>query len=177
MATQKPAAKAAKSKKVTAKAAEETKKLPKNPNEFSYRGDEELIIKASDFLALAEAIEIAVNKGVKTDFPQRFKYIASATGIDVTNPTQEEIRTGAVRAMMDVEQTFEAGNAAQTYEAWLVPKVIDAKTKIFQIHAQNVEAGKAVKYDVLQKEAQELQEVQRQAAEAKEATEKPESEA
>lgn len=157
--------KAAAKKATTAKEpVEETKKLPKNPNEFSYRGDEDLIIKANEFLLLAEALEIAIQNGVETSYPTAYKYIASATGIDVPNPTKEEINTGAVRQMMDIEKTFSQGNVAQSYKPWLVPKVVDAKTKIFEIHARNVQDGRAVEYKVLQEEAKAKQKAAAEAA-------------
>lgn len=176
MAVKKPAVKkAAPKKRVSkAKAQEETAKLPPNPNEYSYRGDEDLVIKAKDFLALAEAIEIAVSNGTEAVYPTQLKYIATATGIDVPNPTKEEIKTGAVRAMMDVEGTFAQDNIQQNYKPWLVPKVIDSKKIIFSTHAANVKAGLAVKYDILQAEAQEKQAAAQAAqvvAQAKEAGE------
>ena len=141
--------------KVSKAAAEVTTKLPKNPNSYTYRGDEMLSVKASEFLALAEAIELSVQNGVDATYPTAIKYIATATGIDVPNPSAEEIKTGAVRPMMDIEGTFNKGNLTQNYQAWLVPKVIDAKTLIFEIHARNVEEGNAVEYTILQKEAEE----------------------
>lgn len=124
--------------------AEEKVELPKNPNEYSYRGDEILQIKASDFLAMAKAIEIALQKGTKLCYPTVNKYIASATGIDVPNPTQEEIKTGAVRPIMDVDKTFSQSNIKQEFEPWLVPDIVGAKNIVFEVHAENVKSGNAV---------------------------------
>lgn len=153
--------------KTKAVEAETKAKLPKNPNEYSYRGDEILQIKASDFLLLANAIEIAIQNGVTAEYPTATKYIAAATGIDVPNPTAEEIRTQAVRPLMDIEKTFSRENLEQRYAEWLVPTVINSKNVIFEIHSQNVEAGNAVLAQTLATERAAAQEAAR--AKAKEA--------
>ena len=141
----------------------ETIQLPKTPDQYSYRGDEDLIIKASEFLVFAEALEIAVQNGTDLYYPSKIKYIDSITEVEVPNPTEEEIRTRAVRAIMHIDATFDDDNLKQNYKSWLVPKVIDAKTSIFSIHARNVQEGRATELSVLQKEAQEAN-VARQAA-------------
>jgi len=141
-----------------AKQEEEKAKLPKNPNEYTYRGDEVLQIKASTFLALAKAIEISVSQGSKVTFPTVNKYIAAATGIDVENPAQKEIETGAVRPIMDVDKTFDQNNAKQEFEAWMVPDVVNAKHLLFEVHAENVKAGNAVHFSVIQEEQKAKQE-------------------
>lgn len=148
-----------KSKKVEAKAETEVKQeLPKNPQEFSYRGNENVTIPAKLFLMLYRANDAALRQGTKGHFPTAFQWVNAATGMGVPNPKESDIKEGKVTQIMSVDNTFSQGNYVETFEPWLFPDVIQAKDLMLQIHTENVEKGIAVPIQELQAEAKKAQE-------------------
>jgi len=150
-------AKATKEKvKATAKTqaeAEVKQELPKNPQEYSYRGDEQITISANLFLMLYRANDAAIRKGTTGHFPIAFQWVNAATGMPVSNPKEIDIKEGRVTQIMSTERTFSQGNYAETFEPWLFPDVVRAKDEMLKVHSKNVEEGIATKISVLQEEA------------------------
>lgn len=130
----------------------EAVELPKDPNTMSYRGDEIITMKASDFLKIAEAVNLAIEQGITNVFPQQIKFVEVATGKDVEEPTQEAYNNGEITEVMDVDRTFAPNNVRADYAEWLVPKVVDAKNLMYNIHAEHVKQGKATPINVIQAE-------------------------
>lgn len=145
---------------------EVTQELPKNPMEYTYRGNEIIEIPASLFLQLYRANDAAMTQGTKQFFPPALEWVSVATGMPVKDPKEIDIKEGRVVQTLSVERTFVQENIAETYEPWLYPDVIKAKDAMIQIHTKNVNEGNAVKISDLQKERQEQQKKARAAAQA-----------
>lgn len=164
-----------KSKKATVKTkaeAEVKQELPKNPQEYSYRGDEQITIPASLFLMLYRANDAALRQGTKGHFPTAFQWVNAATGLPVQNIKEADIKEGKVTQIMSVDNTFSQGNYVETFEPWLFPDIIRAKDQMLKIHTESVESGLAVPIKELQEEAKKAAEEQeRMRAEAQKAAE------
>tara|TARA_R110000796_G_scaffold36418_2_gene92768 strand:- start:299 stop:784 length:486 start_codon:yes stop_codon:yes gene_type:complete len=141
---------AKKSKKATLEVVQE---LPKNPQEYSYRGDELLEIPASLFLMLYRANDTAINQGTKREFPTATEWVSVATGMPVKQPKEADIKEGLVTQVMSIQRTFSQENLAETFEPWLYPDIIRAKDAMINIHSKAVEDGIATKITDLQAQA------------------------
>lgn len=147
------------------KTEEVEQQLPKNPQEYSYKGDEIIEIPASLFLTLYRANDVAINKGTKREFPTATEWVSVATGMPVSNPKEADIKNGLIRQVMSIQRTFSQENLSETFEPWLYPDVIQAKEMMINIHSENVEKGVATKITELQ--AQARAEAEKAASEAK----------
>lgn len=152
--------------KVKAKKEEVTQELPKNPQEYSYRGDELIEIPASLFLLLYRANETALQKGVKRKYPTAFEWISVATQLPVQNPKEIDIKEGRVTQVMSIGNTFSQENMVESFDEWLFPNIIQAKEALISVHNKAVQDGIAVKISELQEEAQKKAAEQKAAAEA-----------
>lgn len=149
------------------KTTEVEQELPKNPQEYSYRGDELIEIPASLFLSLYKANDDAIRKGTKIEFPTAFDWVSTATGLPVTNPKEVDIKEGKVSQVMSIEKTFTQGNVSESFEPWLYPNIISAKEQMIAIHNKAVEDGVASKISDLQNEAKAAAEDAKNKATAK----------
>lgn len=131
----------------------EQQELPRNPQEYSYAGDEEITIPASMFLSWYRAIDAALRQGTKTSFPTAVEWISTSTHLPVENPTAEDKAAGKVAQIMSVEKTFSRENMHESFEAWLYPDVIQAKDSMIAVHSKSVDAGIATKITELQERA------------------------
>ena len=145
---------ATKDQKKKGKTEEVEQALPKNPQEYSYRGDEMIEIPASLFLSLYRANDVAINKGTKREFPTATEWISATTGMGVDNPKEADIKEGRVRQVMSIQRTFSQENLSETFEPWLFPDIIKAKEFMINIHSENVEKGVATKISELQAQAE-----------------------
>lgn len=136
------------------KEAEVEQELPKNPQEYSYRGDEMISIPASLFLALYKANDTAIRKGTKVEFPTAFDWVSATTGMPVRNPKEADIKAGKITQVMSIEKTFSQENLVETFEPWLYPDIIRAKEQMIAIHNKAVEDGIATKITDLKAQAQ-----------------------
>lgn len=151
------------------KTEEVEQELPKNPQEYSYKGDELIQIPASLFLTLYRANDVAISKGTKREFPTATEWVSTTTGMSVLNPKEADIKNGLVRQIMSIQRTFSQENLAETFEPWLYPDIIQAKEMMINLHNENVENGIAIKISELQ--AQAKAEGEKAAKEAKEKAE------
>ena len=136
---------------------EVVKELPKNPMEYTYRGDETVEIPASLFLKLYRANDAAVAQGTKGQFPPAFMWVSVTTGMEVKEPKELDIKEGRVVQTMSVERTFGRENYVETFEPWLFPDIIQAKDEMIRIHTKNVNEGICIKITDLEKERKEAQ--------------------
>lgn len=139
--------------KVTKKSPNKTVELPKNPQEYSYEGHEDVIIPASLFLLLYRANDKALNSGISRKFPTVTEWVSIATGAEVDKPTATQIQAGEVRQVMSIEKTFQPGNIQETFEDWMYPEVIQVKEALIDVHSRMVETGVATKITDLQAKA------------------------
>lgn len=146
---------------------EVVQELPKNPMEYTYRGDEDVVIPASLFLKLYRANDAAVAQGTKGQFPPAFMWVSVATGMEVKDPKEIDIKEGRVVQTMSVERTFGRENYVETFEPWLFPDIIQAKDEMIKIHTKNVNEGICIKITELEAERKKAQaEAIKQAQEA-----------
>ena len=154
-------------KKKSAKDAVVEQELPKNPQEYSYVGDETIEIPASLFLSLYRANDVAIAKGTKREFPTAYEWVSTSTGMPVVNPKEADIKGGLVTQVMSIGNTFSQGNLTETFEPWLFPDIIKAKEAMIQIHTEAVEKGIATKITDLQANAKAAAEKAAKVAERK----------
>ena len=138
--------------------------LPKNPQEYSYKGDEILEIPAKLFLLLYRANEKAIQEGVRREFPTATEWVSAATGLPVPNPKEVDIKAGLTTQVMSINKTFSQGNIQETFSEWLFPDVIQAKEELINIHNKAVESGIATKISDLQSQAREEAKARAEAA-------------
>jgi hypothetical protein len=131
--------------------------LPKNPNEYSYRGQEDVVVPAHVFLAMNKAINTVLEKGTTTTFPEVVKWVSIATGTEVANPSAEEKQQGLVAPTVDIKATFEPSNSKVAFEPWLYPDIVGLKDALLFVHTTNVKSGVAVPIEELIAEAKAKQ--------------------
>lgn len=143
------------SKETSKKRAEgASQDLPKNPQEYSYRGDETVEMPSNVFLLIYRALDRALQKGTTISYPTVTEWVNTSTGMQIGNPNEKDIKAGKVRQIMSVEKTFDPSNALESFAEWLVPEVIQAKDMLIAVHNESVQKGNAVKISELQRERQ-----------------------
>jgi hypothetical protein len=130
----------------------------KNPMNFGYLGDEQITISAKEFMALKVAVEHGINATAESYMPEVLRYLSTADGSHVENPSAEDIKLGVVVPVTDREATFNANNVKFKYSSKLTVDMVDAQQLIMEIHTRNVENGVAKSREELEK-ANELTEV------------------
>jgi hypothetical protein len=140
---------------------EEKVKLPKLPNEYSYRGSELISMTAEEFFAIRKAIDIALANAIETKFISIPEWISTATGAVLSEPpSQLDIKQGLAKQVTSTDKTFSEGNYQESYAAWVFPEVLGASEVFAQVHGRMVQEGVATPIAVLKAEYEANQERQ-----------------
>ena len=134
--------------------------LPKNANEYSYRGQEDVVVPAHVFLTMNKVINEVLERGTTTNYPEVIKWVSVATGAEVANPSEEEKTQGLVAATVDIKATFEPSNTKVAFEPWLYPDIVGMKDALLFVHSTNVRNGVATPIAELVAEAKNAQAAQ-----------------
>lgn len=131
-----------------------TIELPKNPQEYSYRGDEQITMSAAVFMMLYRANDSALKEAMTANYPTITEWVSTATRITVdTELSDTEKASGQYQEVMSVAKTYAQSNVQESTAEWAFPEVIQVKDALIQIHQAMVESGVAIHMSELQAEA------------------------
>ena len=115
----------------------------KNPMNYGYFGDEQIVITAREFMSLKAAVEHGINATSESYMPEVLKYVNTEDSSLVDSPSNEDLISGKVVPVTDREATFNPSNVKFKYSTKLTPDMVDAQQLIMEIHTRNVESGNA----------------------------------
>jgi hypothetical protein len=115
----------------------------KNPMNYGYFGDEQIVITAREFMSLKAAVEHGINATSESYMPEVLKYVNTEDSSLVDSPSKEDLISGKVVPVTDREATFNPSNVKFKYSTKLTPDMVDAQQLIMEIHTRNVESGNA----------------------------------
>lgn len=115
----------------------------KNPMNYGYFGDENVVITAREFMMLKAAVEHGINATSESYMPEVLKYVNTEDSSIVEFPSDEDLISGKVVPVTDREATFSPRNVKFKYSTKLTPDMVDAQQLIMEIHTRNVESGNA----------------------------------
>jgi hypothetical protein len=115
----------------------------KNPMNYGYFGNEEVVITAREFMMLKAAVEHGINATSESYMPEVLKYVNTEDSSIVETPSDEDLISGKVVPVTDREATFSPRNVKFKYSTKLTPDMVDAQQLIMEIHTRNVESGNA----------------------------------
>jgi hypothetical protein len=115
----------------------------KNPMNYGYIGNEEIVISAREFMMMKAAVEHGINATSESYMPEILKYVNTEDSSIVESPSDEDLMSGKVVPVTDREATFNPRNVKFKYSTKLTPDMVEAQELILEIHTRNVEMGNA----------------------------------
>jgi hypothetical protein len=115
----------------------------KNPMNYGYIGNEEIVISAREFMMMKAAVEHGINATSESYMPEILKYVNTEDSSIVESPSDEDLMSGKVVPVTDREATFNPRNVKFKYSTKLTPDMVAAQELILEIHTRNVEMGNA----------------------------------
>ena len=115
----------------------------KNPMNYGYIGNEEIVISAREFMMMKAAVEHGINATSESYMPEVLKYVNTEDSSIVESPSDEDLMSGKVVPVTDREATFNPRNVKFNYSTKLTPDMVAAQELILEIHTRNVEMGNA----------------------------------
>ena len=115
----------------------------KNPMNYGYIGNEEIVISAREFMMMKAAVEHGINATSESYMPEVLKYVNTQDSSIVESPSDEDLMSGKVVPVTDREATFNPRNVKFKYSTKLTPDMVAAQELILEIHTRNVEMGNA----------------------------------
>lgn len=115
----------------------------KNPMNYGYIGNEEIVISAREFMMMKAAVEHGINATSESYMPEVLKYVNTEDSSIVESPSDEDLMSGKVVPVTDREATFNPKNVKFKYSTKLTPDMVAAQELILEIHTRNVEMGNA----------------------------------
>ena len=115
----------------------------KNPMNYGYIGNEEIVISAREFMMMKAAVEHGINATSESYMPEVLKYVNTEDSSIVESPSDEDLMSGKVVPVTDREATFNPRNVKFKYSTKLTPDMVAAQELILEIHTRNVEMGNA----------------------------------
>lgn len=120
-----------------------------------YNGQEDITIKAHEYVLLKIAVEQAMQNLVTASFPEVVAFMDPETGAYVESPTEEQLADKSVVSAVSPERTFSAENRKISYDGKVTQELLSARELVVLIHQRNVEAGLTTDVEILQKEFEE----------------------
>jgi hypothetical protein len=115
----------------------------KNPMNYGYIGNEEIVISAREFMMMKAAVEHGINATSESYMPEVLKYVNTEDSSIVESPSDEDLMSGKVVPVTDREATFNPRNVKFKYSTKLTPDMVAAQELILEIHTRNVDMGNA----------------------------------
>jgi len=115
--------------------------MNKNPNDYSYKGDEKFEIDAREYMFLNTIVQKSFEDYTKFYHPERFMYVDAKTSKPVKGPKQEDIDSGKVLMTLDEQATFAPNNIKIFYDAKMPREMLAATGCALDIHMRNIEKG------------------------------------
>lgn len=115
----------------------------KNPMNYGYIGNEEIVISAREFMMMKAAVEHGINATSESYMPEVLKYINTEDSSIIEAFSEEDLMSGKVVPVTDREATFNPKNVKFKYSTKLTPDMVAAQELILEIHTRNVEMGNA----------------------------------
>lgn len=112
--------------------------------------DAKVEMSGYEFSLLSTVLDEMFQQNVKSVYPFRFTFIDKDEE-PVENPTEEQLKSGEVRQVLDVPATTAGSNKMEAYVGEMPYMVLEAKRNSLEIHHREIEKGNAVSFEELQK--------------------------
>lgn len=133
----------------------------KNPNEFVYEPGVNVELPGEFFAYIMRYIGGVVDTNSKSYFTDRFKFVNPETGKEIKKPKQEDIESGKVIKVTDIEGTLQS--EPKFYRTRTAVEGIHMLNIMNGFHMKNIEEGKAISIqdykDKMEQQKQELETV------------------
>lgn len=128
----------------------------KNPNNFVYEQGVNVEIPGEFFSYLMRYVGGVIDENSKSYYTDRFKFVNTESGKEVKKPKQEDIDSGKVVKVTDIESTL--GSEAKFYRNRTALEGIHILNIMNGYHMVNIEEGKATSIDEIRKKMEQSQE-------------------
>lgn len=127
----------------------------KNPNNFVYEQGVNVEIPGEFFSYLMRYVGGVIDENSKSYYTDRFKFVNRESGKEVKKPKQEDIDSGKVVKVTDIESTL--GSEAKFYRNGTALEGIHILNIMNGYHMVNIEEGKATSIDEIRKKMEQEQ--------------------
>src|SRR5690606_19405236 len=127
----------------------------KNPNNFIYEQGVNVEIPGEFFSYLMRYVGRVIDENSKTYHTDRFKFVNAESGKEVKKPKQEDIDSGKVVKVTDIEATL--SSEPKFYRNRTALEGIHILNIMNGYHMINIEEGKATSIDEIRKKMEEAQ--------------------
>jgi hypothetical protein len=127
----------------------------KNPQEYSYKGNEEIKLPAYQFKETIKLVNETLLEEMKEYYPEPRKWVNKSN----EDASKKEIESGEAFEVLDIEKLFQHEEPQIMYTKKGV-KLLRLKFLLEQIHQENVETGVAKHISELKREFEESQKSQ-----------------
>lgn len=128
----------------------------KNPNDFIYENGVNVEIPGEFFSYLMRYVGGVIDENSKSYHTDRFKFVNAESGKEVKKPKQEDIDSGKVVKVTDIEATL--NSEAKFYRNRAALEGIHILNIMNGYHMANIEEGKATSIDEIRKKMEHSQE-------------------
>ena len=125
----------------------------KNPNNYVYEQGVNVEIPGEFFSYLMRYIGGVIDENSKSYFTDRFKFVNTESGKEVKKPKQEDIDSGKVVKVTDIENTL--SSEPKFYRNRTALEGIHILNIMNGYHMVNIEEGKATSIDEIRKKLEE----------------------
>ena len=119
-----------------------------NVNEYVYKQGTKVEIPAELLIEFRELSRIVVEENSEPYFTDKFKFINSETDKVVKTVKDEDLRSGKVKKIVDIECSLKA--EPKIYRKPLAMRALNLQLTIQDIHMNSIEKGDAVHYTELE---------------------------
>lgn len=127
----------------------------KNPNNFIYEQGVNVEIPGEFFSYLMRYVGRVIDENSKAYHTDRFKFVNAESGKEVKKPKQEDIDSGKVVKVTDIEGTL--SSEPKFYRNRTALEGIHILNIMNGYHMINIEEGKATSIDEIRKKMEEAQ--------------------
>ena len=128
----------------------------KNPNNFVYEQGVNVEIPGEFFSYLMRYVGGIIDENSKSYYTDRFKFVNTESGKEVKKPKQEDIDSGKVVKVTDIESTL--SSEPKFYRNRTALEGIHILNIMNGYHMVNIEEGKATSIDEIRKKMEQAQE-------------------
>lgn len=123
-----------------------------NPYEYTYKPGTKVEIDGELLQQLINFANNVVRENTDVFFTWRFKHINRETQKTVKNPKKEDLESGKVAEIVDIETTMQS--KAKEYVKPIAMEAVHTNLLLQNVHLKAIEEGVATHYKELQEEAE-----------------------
>lgn len=116
-----------------------------------YNGQEDITIKAHEYILFKTAVEQGIQSLVEVSYPEVKDYVNAETGEFIEAPTKEQLESGIAILTVNPEKTFSKDNRQISYNGKITQEMLAAGELSMMIHQRNIEQGVTTDVEELKK--------------------------